>query len=341
MTTGRTPWGACGTGYSLLEKLATLKPDEYDRLDGILAEWTVSDIKRVLGELRYRLDLIMQLEKLVDSASTDELHDLQPLFERGLWLFGPEFESVSFMSNRALATVVEGFFGGAALTTPKKRPDFVVLPEASIGVYACDSFDANHEVDGLAKVVIVELKKGGFEITGKEKDQANAYARQIRKSGRVKPSTPIVCHVLGSKVDPDARESMTEGATKVIPRSYAEVLRGAHARTFHLLKEVKSVEKWRSTDADLEAVLAEDALPLFDDLLPGPSITNSAAERDTEQSVARVIGTQEQVQTLTPPKSAQGHTQPLVEPHTVKQEPHDDAEGETATASPMHAEPHS
>lgn len=252
------------SGYSLLDRLATLKPDEYDKLDGILEEWTVSDIKRVLGELRYRLDLIVQLEQLVDAATTDELHDLQPVFERGLWIFGPEFESVSFMSNRSLASVVEEYFGEAALTTPRKRPDFVVLPDSSIGVYACDNYDDRHEVDGIAKVVIVELKKGGFEVSDKEKDQAMKYARQLRRSGKIGMRTPIVCHVLGSTVDAHAAEVGVEGATTVTPRSYTALLRGAHARTFNLLQHVKSAEKWRSTDEDLNAVLDGDAMPLFD-----------------------------------------------------------------------------
>jgi len=254
------------SGYSLLEKLSGLKPDEFDQLDAILEEWTVSDIKKVLGELRYRLELIGRLEVLVDRATTDELHDLQPLFERGLWLFGPEFESVSFVSNRTLATIVREHLGGAALTTPNKRPDFVVLPDTSIGVYACDSFDKDHEVDGFAKIVIVELKKGGFEITGEEKDQANRYARQLRRSGKVKESTVITCHVLGSSLSVDAREPIGEGATRVVPRTYNDLLRAAHARTFHLLKELKSADQWcRTDDVELDAVLSEDGA-LFEDV---------------------------------------------------------------------------
>jgi hypothetical protein len=255
------------SGYSLLETLSSLKPEEYDQLDAILESWTVSDIKKVLGELRYRLELIDRLELLVDKATTDELHDLQPVFERGLWMFGPEFESVSFVSNRSLATIVEQFFGSAVLTTPRKRPDFVVLPDSSIGVYACDNFDERHEVSGIAKVVIVELKRGGFELTNDEKDQALKYARQLRRSGKVGLSIPIVCHVLGSRVAPDANSPMAEGDTSVLPRSYAALLRGAHARTFNLLKSIRSVEKWRSPDEDLNAVLDDDAMPLFQDRL--------------------------------------------------------------------------
>lgn len=249
--------------YSLIEKLAALKPNDLDALDQILEEWTVSDVKRVLGELRYRLDLIAQLEKLVEDARADELHDLQPLFERGLWMFGPEFESISFMSNRTLAKVVESFFGSAVLSSPRKRPDFIVLPDSSIGVYSCDAFDDRHEVSGYASVVVVELKKGGFEVGHDEKDQAMRYARELRSSGKVGQSTRIICYVLGAKVDPQAERHTQEGETTVYPRAYSVLLRQAHARTFNLLRQIESAKKWQSRDEDLDAVLQEGELPLF------------------------------------------------------------------------------
>lgn len=251
--------------YSLLEKLATLKPHDLDTLDEILEEWSVSDIKRVLGELRYRMELIAQLEKLVDDAHADELHDLQPLFERGLWMFGPEFESISFISNRTLAKVVETFFGSAALTTPRKRPDFVVLPDSSIGVYSCDAFDERHEVSGYATVVVVELKKGGFEVSHDQKDQALKYARELRRSGKVSQGTRMVCYVLGASVDPQAERPTHEGETTVWPRAYSVVLRQAHARTFNLLRQIESAKKWESRDQELNAVLQEGELPLFEE----------------------------------------------------------------------------
>jgi hypothetical protein len=244
------------TGYDLLARLATLAPNDLDSLNQILAEWTVSDAKTVLDELRFRLELIARLEKLVESRDADELHDLQPLFERGLWIFGPHFEAVSFTSNQTLATVVQTFFGTAELTTPRKRPDFVVLPDSSIGVYAADAFDINHEIDGFDAVVIVELKRGGFRLTHQEKDQAMGYARELRRSGKVKPTTMITCYVLATEIDPSAHDEMHEGETIVLPQTYQTVLRKAHARTFNLLQRVKaSVPADSAGDPDLREVL--------------------------------------------------------------------------------------
>lgn len=252
------------SGYALVSKLAKLATEDLDGLNSLLSEWTVSDARKVLGELRYRLSLIQQLEKLVDDHRTDELHDLQPLFERGLWIFGPEFESVEFTSNRTLATVVEKFFGAGALRNPKQRPDFVVLPDSSIGVYTCDRFDQRHEVAGFASIVIVELKRGGFAISDTEKDQATKYARDLRRSGSVERDTPITAYVLGSTVEPGV-EGVSEGRTEIIARTYSVVLRQAHARTFNLLRRLQLSKEAGDGDPDVKEILNTAQLT-FDDL---------------------------------------------------------------------------
>jgi len=239
------------SGYSLLNKLAKCDHTDMDALDAILDEWTVVDAKKVLDELKYRLELIKQLEELVENHKADELHDLQPLFERGLWIFGPEFESINFTSNRSLSTVVNDLLGGASLAAPRKRPDFVVLPDSSIGVYSCDAYDNKHDVCGLSSVVIVELKRGGFVISSDEKDQAMKYAREVRKSGKVNKDTRITCYVLGASIDTLAEETFTEGNTVIIPRRYNAVLGQAHARTFNLLKKVEATKEVKLDDSDL------------------------------------------------------------------------------------------
>ncbi|MBW4528212.1 MAG: ATP-binding protein [Phormidium tanganyikae FI6-MK23] len=247
------------SGYALVEKLSGLEPYDLEQLERILHEWSVTDAKKVLDELRYRLDLIKQLDSLVESHAADELHDLQPLFERGLWIFGPEFESISFTSNRTLATVVKKFFGEANLEHPSKRPDFVVLPDSSIGLYACDDFNENHEVSGFKSIVIVELKRGGFTITDEEKNQAAKYARELRRSGKVNKNTKIVCYVLGTNINSLDEGVATDGETIIHPRTYNTVLRQAHARTFNLLRKIESVQEPElNPDRELQEVLGSD-----------------------------------------------------------------------------------
>jgi hypothetical protein len=256
------------TGYMLMDKLSSLDYHDLDSLYSILEAWSVKDAQKVLGELQYRLELISRLESLVDVKTTDELHELQPLFERGLWIFGPKFESIDFTSNRTLSTVVRKFFGDAVLTIPKHRPDFVIIPDTSLGIYSCDSFDSQNEVSGILSVIIVELKRGGFTISYKEKDQAMRYARELKSSGKVTKETEITCYVLGSSIDPAAEEISTEGNITLYPRAYSTILRQANARTFHLLKSLENFQSYANIGLDDEDLLADSDIEqtnLFDD----------------------------------------------------------------------------
>lgn len=259
-------------GYDLLTQLAACSPDDLDTWNSLMQQWTASNAEIVLNELDRRLKLIGRMEKLVENPLADELHDLQPLFERGLWIFGPEFESVDFRSNRGLAEVIGKFLGGADYKPPKRRPDFVVLPETSIGAYCADAYDAAGEISGIRKVAILELKKGGFCVTQKEADQARDYSKEIRKAGRVHATTEIVAYVLGATLE-EGLESADYGEnTHIIPMVYQTVLRKAHQRTFNLQKRLQETQPAVS-DPEVDEVLRVDAQkPLFDDVVPQPHI---------------------------------------------------------------------
>ncbi len=82
------------SGFTLIEQLAELDINELDGLSDILQKWSVQEAQIVLNELERRLRLIEQLELFVDDPHSDELHDIHPLFERALWIFGPEYESI-------------------------------------------------------------------------------------------------------------------------------------------------------------------------------------------------------------------------------------------------------
>ena len=249
------------SGYSLIERLSQLQPDDLDGWNQIMEEWTLDGARKVLDELKWRLELIKQLEDKVENHNTDELHELQPLFEKGLWIFGPEYESVHFGSNRWISTIVRDFFGDGVIENPRIRADFVALPDASLGAYSCDRHDDRGEVCGYAKVAIVELKRGGFEITSSEMSQAMKYAHAIKRSGKVQDYTQILCFVLGATLKDDAQEPMEQGNITVIPRPYSVVLRQAHARTFNLLQKVNEIPSINPEDEELRSVLTASVQP--------------------------------------------------------------------------------
>jgi hypothetical protein len=255
------------SGYELLAELAACSPDDLDLWAGILQKWTATEAETVLNELHWRLELLSKLQSLIEQSKADELHELQPLFERGLWIFGPEYESVEFRSNRSLVTAVGELLGGTSYALPRKRPDFVALAERSIGLYSADAFDANSEVSGIAKVLVVELKHGGAMLTDEEVHQAEVYVTHLRKGNLVQQTTQFVVFVLGSSLADDAVDERTKGIhTRVIPMRYDTVLKRAHARTFNLLKKVRSAFPSKTPDAEVAAVLAEVEQPLFDEV---------------------------------------------------------------------------
>lgn len=263
------------SGYDLLTQLAGCSPDDLDTWNCLMQRWTASSAEVVLDELDRRLRLIERMEKLVENPLADELHDLQPLFERGLWIFGPEFESVDFRSNRGLAEVIGKFLGGAGYKPPKRRPDFVVLPESSIGIYCADAYDTGGEICGIRKVAILELKKGGFCVTQKEADQARDYAKEVRKAGRVQATTEIVAYVLGATLEQGLETADYGGNIRIVPVVYQTVLRKAHQRTFNLQKRLREVQPLAS-DPEVEAVLRTDSQPvLFNYSGQNPDIASS------------------------------------------------------------------
>lgn len=254
------------TGYDLLQQLVHLSPDDLDDLSEILDKWSVNDARKVLDVLHWRLDVINKLEDLVEDPKTSELHELQPLFEKGLWIFGPEYEAIEFRSNRSLSTIIKEFFKGKGceIKHPLKRPDFVILPDSSIGVYSSNQYDDYGEVCGLKKVLIVELKKGGSTIETGERRQAEDYAESIVGSGKVDKNTKIICYVLGANVNTE-NNKIGENI-EVIPRSYSTVLHQAHARTFNLLKtikEFKGISDEEVNDEEIKEILSQSNIEDF------------------------------------------------------------------------------
>lgn len=245
------------SGYDLLRRLEACTPEDIDKWNDIMLQWTALDAELVLSELQKRIALIEKLQKLVHSTKTDELHDLQPLFEKGLWIFGPEYEAVDFRSNRGMAHVIRKFLGsGDDGEVSKRRMDFIALPDASIGAYSADSYANSGEVSGYRKVLILELKKGGFELKQNEVDQGRDYAKELRTTGAVQRDTEIVVYVLGASLEVGLEVLRQGEHTLVEPMTYDVVLSRAHARTFNLQRRLQDSATTLPLDAEVSEILS-------------------------------------------------------------------------------------
>ena len=232
------------SGYDLLKQLSALDIDDYDKLNEILDEWDIRSAKIVLDEIKWRMDLINELELKMNNPNTNELHELQPLFEKGLWIFGPEYESIEFTSNKSLSTVIRDLFKSKNINVknPRLRPDFVVIPdEKSIGVHSSDHFDENGDVDGIDKLLIIEIKKGGFNITLNEIQQTQKYIQQLKDANKITETMDVKVYVLGTNVGVD--EQTMGNNIKIIPKEYDIILKRAKKRLFNLDKKIREIKK--------------------------------------------------------------------------------------------------
>lgn len=251
-------------GYSLLHKLSKIKPNDYDTLYEILDKWDVQTAKIVLDEIKWRLNVIEELKRKVDNPDTDELHELQPLFEKGLWIFGPEYESIDFTSNKQLVTVVQKLLKQKEVNVenPRLRPDFVALEDTTIGIYSSDKFNDNGEVEDIGKILIIELKKGGFKIDMDEVYQTEKYIKQFLDGGHINKNTRIDAYVLGSRVNIEERTIGSNKNKKIIPKQYNVILRKAESRLFNLEKKIlenKQISR-KSEDEILNKVLEQQTI---------------------------------------------------------------------------------
>src|SRR5262245_40114623 len=173
---------------------------DLDALHQILEDWTVRLAKDALDEIQSRLRLIEELDRKLRDNASDEVRDLQPLIEKSLWVFGPEFESLEFTSNKGMTTVIRELFGSTEMGS-LSRPDFVMLTHGAVGLYRRASYDERHEVNGVARLVIVEIKKPGVVIGGDQKDQAWKYVKELINRGYITKIANVNCFVLGSEIE--------------------------------------------------------------------------------------------------------------------------------------------
>ncbi|WZB70279.1 hypothetical protein WJ968_32645 [Achromobacter xylosoxidans] len=87
--------------YGLLDLLHKCAPTDYDTLHDILKEWTIGMAKLVLDEIQNRLKLIGELRTKLKQVGVDEVHELQPLFERACGCLEPNSNPLSLHPTRA------------------------------------------------------------------------------------------------------------------------------------------------------------------------------------------------------------------------------------------------
>ena len=230
------------SGASLLKKLSMFTEEDIEGLDRLLNDWTVKDALAVLDEIDRRITVIEAIKKLSVDHHVDELKTLHPLVTEARWLFGPEFDTHEYASNVSLKNAVNKVFGAKAKScdfiNSRKRPDLVILEDASLSAVAVENFDPNSSLIKMQSVLIIELKKGESTIGRSEMDQANGYVEDLINSGHLDGSPFVRAFVVGHQVSEKITPSRTIGENpergKVYAVHFGQLVRTAEARLFKL-----------------------------------------------------------------------------------------------------------
>lgn len=225
-------------GLSLLTKLSVMSDASLSDLDRILDEWSITDIKTVLDEIDSRIAVIDAVQKLCSDSQIDELHVLHPLISQARWLFGIEYDNPNYTFNRRLSTVMKELLDGQLNENTtinwSKRPDLVFASDQTISATCIEEIDDN-DISYVDKILIIELKKGGFRIGKTEISQAEGYVESIYKGNKLNSKPRIKAYVIGDSVDPSTSNHKTqEDFGEVFAYTYDQLVKTAEKRLFNL-----------------------------------------------------------------------------------------------------------
>ncbi len=251
-------------GLKFIHQLSKLDPDDIDSLSKILDDWSIKEARVVLDLIHSRIRLIKELETKCNNPQTRELEELQPLFEEGLWIFGPEYETIEFTSNKGLATVAHSLLNkkGFKAKESRLRPDFVVLPDSTLSFHSCDKYNEEGESDDIEKILFIELKRGGFKLDLDERMQVEKYINILLREGAISKSTKIDAYAIGSTVLCDEIEIGEKKLIRIIPIQYHRILKKAEKRLLNLRKKIENVKKIKDepTDITIKETLAQSTI---------------------------------------------------------------------------------
>jgi len=248
-------------GERLLQQLNSMEEDSLNKLSEILNEWTVEDIALVLDEIDKRIIVIEALDRLCEDKTVDELQTIHPLILKSRWLFGAEFDSPMYASNKTLSTIVKTLFkdsdyDSSALSFPKKRPDILCLKKSTFMAVCSDRLDKESNVLKPDQILIIEVKRGGFEIGATEVQQAERYVREIKKSSELHRESEITAYVVGNSLgDIDSTSKKDSGTVYAI--TFGQLIQTSQNRLFKLRDSLREHYDNIGTDNIIDKALKE------------------------------------------------------------------------------------
>jgi hypothetical protein len=264
------------SGVGLLQKISKLSEEDIEGLNKLLDEWSVKDALTVLDEIDKRLLVIEALERFSSDPDIDELNTLHPLVIQARWLFGPEFDSPLYTSNVSLTNAVYRLFdkkvSKESFVNPRNRPDIIVVGNSTISAVCSEEFSEQNGLVTMRRILVIELKRGGFSIGREELNQANNYVDDLLNCGLLDGDPYINAFVVGHSVDQRIGNSRIRKVGdpekgRVEVTTYGQLVRTAQQRLFKLKNMLNSRYKSITDESLVEKVLKEpEQMRLFEDI---------------------------------------------------------------------------
>ena len=143
------------------------------------------------------------------------------------------------------------------IENPKRRPDIICLKQYSLKAVCTDRIDPMAgEIVKPDQILIVEVKRGGFEITDEEVSQVEYYVRQIRKSAVLHSSATIDAYVVGAQLgDIDVEKETSSGRIHAI--TYGQLVDTASSKLFRLRQRLEEHYNTLGQESIVEQALKE------------------------------------------------------------------------------------
>ncbi|MBP2133985.1 hypothetical protein J2128_001951 [Methanomicrobium sp. W14] len=237
------------SGKELLQKLSVMAEEDIDDLNRLLEQWTVKDALSVLDEIDRRISVIEAIDKLSGDKDVDELHVLHPLITEARWIFGPEFDSPEYTSNKSIKTAVKTIFKtdtkDLKIPNLQKRPDLVLLSDSTFSITGTQILNDKTNLYETNRLLIIELKKGKSRLKRKERSQALDYAEDFigLKSLIGNPFIKIflVGHIIDEELTTSSqdlnRDNVMRGTLTIT--TYSQLIDTATKRLFRLREHLE------------------------------------------------------------------------------------------------------
>jgi hypothetical protein len=134
----------------------------------------------------------------------------------------------------------------------------IVLSDSSVSGVATEQVDDDSVLAVLKEVLLIELKRGGAEISRENVHQATDYVEDFLRSGLLDGAPSFRVFVVGHRISNKVEPSRDVGPrARIQTATYNQLVRSAHKRLFRLRERLATRYEQVQGSELLQKILAE------------------------------------------------------------------------------------